>query len=227
VSGDPRGSGGPAGLGVAAQHDGVLLRRLLIRVDAAQPDDPRTRHRGVLRGGAHHDGRCGPGVTCGGNLTVLASSLGTDTSWPAARHLAGRGRSEDDYRIDACSPSSAARLPGRASRASSPDRSSTAASRTTSQPSWTNGWAPRCSMISWADVATAARTRPTRSGVAAELDADARMLRAARPATRPHHLEGVRAGAPHSAAKPGHLRGSDGLPNGGCVLCDHRFRAAP
>ena len=41
------------------------------------------------------------GVTCGGNLTVLAASLGTDTSWPARGAIwLVEDESEDDYRID-------------------------------------------------------------------------------------------------------------------------------
>ncbi len=41
------------------------------------------------------------GVTLGGNLTLLASSLGTDTSWPARGGiLMLEDDSEEDYRID-------------------------------------------------------------------------------------------------------------------------------
>lgn len=41
------------------------------------------------------------GRTCGGNLTVLAASLGTDTSWPARGGIwLVEDESEDDYRID-------------------------------------------------------------------------------------------------------------------------------
>lgn len=41
------------------------------------------------------------GRTCGGNLTVLTASLGTDTSWPARGGIwMVEDESEDDYRID-------------------------------------------------------------------------------------------------------------------------------
>jgi muramoyltetrapeptide carboxypeptidase len=41
------------------------------------------------------------GITCGGNLTVLTASLGTDTSWPAHGGIwLVEDDSEDDYRID-------------------------------------------------------------------------------------------------------------------------------
>ena len=41
------------------------------------------------------------GITCGGNLTVLTASLGTDTSWPARGGIwLVEDDSEDDYRID-------------------------------------------------------------------------------------------------------------------------------
>lgn len=41
------------------------------------------------------------GRTCGGNLTVLAAALGTDTSWPARGGIwLVEDESEDDYRID-------------------------------------------------------------------------------------------------------------------------------
>ena len=41
------------------------------------------------------------GVTCGGNLTVLAASIGTPTSWPAAGGiLLVEDVNEDDYRVD-------------------------------------------------------------------------------------------------------------------------------
>lgn len=41
------------------------------------------------------------GVTCGGNLTVLTASLGTDTSWPAQGGIwLVEDEGEDDYRID-------------------------------------------------------------------------------------------------------------------------------
>jgi muramoyltetrapeptide carboxypeptidase len=41
------------------------------------------------------------GVTCGGNLTVLTASLGTDTSWPARGGIwLVEDEGEDDYRID-------------------------------------------------------------------------------------------------------------------------------
>lgn len=41
------------------------------------------------------------GVTCGGNLTVLAASVGTPTSWPAAgKILLIEDIDEEDYRID-------------------------------------------------------------------------------------------------------------------------------
>jgi muramoyltetrapeptide carboxypeptidase len=41
------------------------------------------------------------GITCGGNLTVLTASLGTDTSWPARGGIwMAEDESEDDYRID-------------------------------------------------------------------------------------------------------------------------------
>jgi muramoyltetrapeptide carboxypeptidase len=41
------------------------------------------------------------GITLGGNLTLLASSLGTDTSWPARGGiLLVEDESEEDYRLD-------------------------------------------------------------------------------------------------------------------------------
>jgi muramoyltetrapeptide carboxypeptidase len=41
------------------------------------------------------------GITCGGNLTVLTASLGTDTSWPARGGIwMVEDESEDDYRVD-------------------------------------------------------------------------------------------------------------------------------
>lgn len=41
------------------------------------------------------------GVTCGGNLTVLTSSVGTDTSWPARGGIwLVEDEGEEDYRID-------------------------------------------------------------------------------------------------------------------------------
>lgn len=41
------------------------------------------------------------GVTCGGNLTVLAASLGTDTSWPARGGIwLVEDEGEEDYRLD-------------------------------------------------------------------------------------------------------------------------------
>ena len=41
------------------------------------------------------------GITCGGNLTVLTASLGTDTSWPARGGVwLVEDEGEDDYRID-------------------------------------------------------------------------------------------------------------------------------
>jgi len=50
--------------------------------------------RTVVPGVAH-------GITCGGNLTVLTSSLGTDTSWPAHGGIwLVEDEGEDDYRID-------------------------------------------------------------------------------------------------------------------------------
>jgi muramoyltetrapeptide carboxypeptidase len=52
--------------------------------------DPHTVVPGVARG-----------VTCGGNLTVLAASLGTDTSWPARGGVwLVEDEGEDDYRLD-------------------------------------------------------------------------------------------------------------------------------
>jgi len=61
-------------------------------------------------------------------------------------------------------------------------------------------------MISWANVGHGSQNQTYPIGVAAELDADARMLRLLDPPLVP----------------PPEARG---LPNGGCVLCDHRFRA--
>ena len=41
------------------------------------------------------------GRTCGGNLTVLAAALGTETSWPARGGIwLVEDESEDDYRVD-------------------------------------------------------------------------------------------------------------------------------
>ncbi len=52
-------------------------------------------------GGLAMTGGTATGVTMGGCLTLLASSIGTDTSWPAAGGiLMIEEESEDDYRID-------------------------------------------------------------------------------------------------------------------------------
>jgi muramoyltetrapeptide carboxypeptidase len=82
------------------------------------------------------------GIMCGGNLTVLTASLGTDTSWPARGGVwLVEDEGEDDYRID--------RMLTQLRRSGYLDRVAgivagtfqTAAASRTSRRSWPSGWA--------------------------------------------------------------------------------------
>ncbi|MDQ2958956.1 MAG: LD-carboxypeptidase [Actinomycetota bacterium] len=119
------------------------------------------------------------GVTLGGNLCLLAASLGTDTSWPAAGGiLMIEDESEDDYRLD--------RLLTQLRRAGYLEDVRAIVTGNFHE------CGPRAAisailserlaglgvpMISWADIGHGGPFQTFPIGVAAELDADARTLR--------------------------------------------------
>ena len=88
---------------------------LLVRLDAAEPDAPGTGDGHSLPGGFDHCGRHRRRRDLGGCLTLLPSSIGTDSSWPAEGGILlieddRRGRLPD--RPDA-HPAAPVRVPGR------------------------------------------------------------------------------------------------------------------
>ena len=147
-----------------------MLRSLMTPERATEVcfEEARTTTAGVARG-----------VTCGGNLTVLASSLGTDTSWPARGGIwLVEDESEDDYRIDRMLTQlrSSGYLDGVAGivagsfvNCGEPDDIAAILDERLGSLG--------VPMISWANVGHGSQNQTYPIGVAAELDADARMLR--------------------------------------------------
>jgi hypothetical protein len=68
--GDPRSCGAPAGLGITAQHDGDLPRRVRARLAAAGADASGTGHL-LVPGGRTVVPGMARSITCGGSLSVL------------------------------------------------------------------------------------------------------------------------------------------------------------
>lgn len=127
------------------------------------------------------------GVTLGGNLTMLTSSIGTDTSWPARGGiLLIEEESEDDYRID--------RMLTHLRRSGYLDGVAGIVTGT-----FTGCGEPALiqqilverlgglgvPMIAWANVGHGGHVQTYPIGVAAELDADAGTLRLLDPPLRP------------------------------------------
>lgn len=118
------------------------------------------------------------GVTCGGNLTVLTASLGTDTSWPARGGIwLVEDEGEEDYRID--------RMLTHLRRAGYLDGVAGIVAGTFGDCGATEDIQAVLSerlgtlgvpMISWANVGHGGRSQTYPIGVAAELDASAGTL---------------------------------------------------
>jgi muramoyltetrapeptide carboxypeptidase len=127
------------------------------------------------------------GVTLGGNLTLLTSSLGTDTSWPARGGiLLVEDNDEQDYRLD--------RMLTQMRRAGYLDGVSGIVAGTFvgcgDKGAIEEILTERLGdlgvpMIAWANVGHGGHFQTFPIGIAAELDADARTLRLMDPPLRP------------------------------------------
>jgi len=130
------------------------------------------------------------GVTCGGNLTVLASSLGTDTSWPARGGIwMVEDESEDDYRIDRMLTQLlrsgyldgvAGIVAGSFVNCGEPDDIAAILDERLGSLG--------VPMIMWANLGHGGQNQTYPIGVAAELDADTRLLRLLDPPLVPARL---------------------------------------
>jgi muramoyltetrapeptide carboxypeptidase len=128
------------------------------------------------------------GLLCGGNLTVLTASVGTDTSWPAHGAIwLVEDESEDDYRID--------RMLTQVRRSGYLDGVAgivTGSFVNCGEPADIQAilderlGALGVPMISGANLGHGGNNQTVPIGVAAELDADARGLRLLDPPLLPH-----------------------------------------
>lgn len=127
------------------------------------------------------------GVTCGGNLTVLAASAGTPTSWPAAgKILLIEDVDEEDYRIDRMltqlrrsgfTDNVAGIIAGHFVNCGEP----AIVQEILAERLGTLG----VPVLAWANIGHGGEFQTYPVGIAAELDADARTLRLLDPPLQP------------------------------------------